>query len=425
MIEKKNKAMIVYFIYYLAYSSIYIARMNFSVVSALFESAGTLNKTQVGLIGSIFSFAYAAAKIPGGYIGDRKPAQKVIVFGLLVTALSNLLIGFFPAFYSIAILWGLNAIGQSMLWGPTLRNVNHYFTGEKAKVMCQFLSSSVAVGSILGLLVAGMCSTAFGVAACFFIPGVITMLMALIIRVAVPGWKESAQRAGQKEAKQQGHQGVTASKEGLTGAKEAQQGSKRQSVRSFLCDRSFHEMILPAISHGMIKDNVNVWLAVYFVDTFGIDLNAIVYYIFFIPLFGLVGRIIYPIVYKVIKNDYMMSILAFVLCILLLVPLCTPVVTPIVAMLCLGMISAMVSVINIHMLSMFPSRYARSGNVSLAASFMDVLTYGGAGLGSLFFGALIQKLGYISMFLVWVMVSVVSIVCLALARKRHLKKSEM
>ena len=49
-----------------------------------------------------------------------------------------------------------------------------------------------------------------------------------------------------------------------------------------------------------------------------------------------------------------------------------------------------------------------SGNDSL----MDVITYGGAGLGSLLFGLLIQQYGFNSMFLVWGLVSVLSIVFL-------------
>lgn len=404
----KNRPVVFFIIYYLAYSSIYIARMNFSVASALFETAGILTKTQIGWIGSIFSFGYAITKIPGGYIGDQKPARKIIVCGLLITAVSNLLIGFMPAFYSIAILWGLNAIGQSLLWGPTLSTVNHYCSGEKGKLMKQLLSSSVAVGSILGLLVAGFCSSALGAAACFLIPGAITLLMALMIQVTAPDRQTPAESGNRPE---------TTRAENPTAAQNVAPG--KQSVLAFLGDRSFHEVIIPAVSHGMIKDNVNVWLAIYFVDTFGIDISSLVFYIFVIPLFGLIGRLLYPALYKLLKNDCLISGLAFGLCILLLIPLFSPAVTPVAAMLCLGMISAMVSAINVHLLSMFPSRYAGQGNVSLAASLMDVLTYGGAGLGSLFFGSLIQRWGYGSMFTVWGCVSAVSILCMVLAGRRQ------
>ena len=100
-----RKRALVFVTCYLAYSSIYVARLNFSVASALLESVGTLDKTGIGIIGSIFSFTYAISKVPNGYIGDRIPARKMIAVGLLIAGVSNLVIGFMPQFFSIAILW--------------------------------------------------------------------------------------------------------------------------------------------------------------------------------------------------------------------------------------------------------------------------------------------------------------------------------
>ena len=76
-----KKATFFYVIYYLAYSSIYIARMNFSVVSALLESAGTLNKTQIGWIGSIFALTYAGMMLPRrpSTAGTTLPARSLTV----------------------------------------------------------------------------------------------------------------------------------------------------------------------------------------------------------------------------------------------------------------------------------------------------------------------------------------------------------
>lgn len=401
MSKKEKQSIMIYIIYYLAYSSLYIARMNFSVVSVLFEETGVLNKTQIGWIGSIFAFSYAIAKIPGGYIGDRKPAHKVIICGLVITALSNSFIGFLPHFYTIAIFWCLNAIGQSLLWGPTLRMVNATFQDAKLKILCQWLSSSVAVGSILGLLLASFCTTVLGASACFFLPGGISMLMAFIISRM------------NKEEKKRSRDDVK---------KQEKDKMCSSTVKSFLRDRYFHEMIVPAISHGMIKDNINVWLAVYFADTFGIDLKSLAYYVFLIPVFGLAGRMIYPMLYKIFKNDDLISGVAFCCCVLLLIPMYKDGITPVMAMICMGMISAMVSVINVNVLSMFPSRYVESGNVSFVASFMDVLTYGGAGIGSLLFGILIQRGGFESMFSVWGGISALSIICLISAGRRKAKE---
>ena len=398
MMTLKNRSMILYFVYYLAYSSLYIARMNFSVASAFFEEMMILDKAQIGIIGSVFSFSYAFMKIPGGYIGDRRPAQKVIVVGLIIVAVSNLAIGFLPHFYTILLLWGMNGIGQSLLWGPTLRLVNAEFEGKRAKLLCQWLSSSVAVGSILGLFLAGICSNTFGASVCFMIPGIICLLMAGCIRFMIPGWKKE-QTKKQLESKND--------------------SKKETSVKDFLCDKRLYKMFIPAISHGMIKDNLNVWLAIYFADVFGIDLKALVYYVFLIPVFGLIGRMGYPLLYRIFKNDERISKIAFGGCVMMTALLCWNRMTPIWAMLCIGTISTLVSVINVHMLSMFPSHFASTGNVAFAASCMDVLTYGGAGIGSLIFGKMIAGYGFQSMFVIWGILSLISIACLAFKQTDH------
>lgn len=48
---------------FLAYASIYIARLNFAVASAAFESGGLLNKAQIGIIGSMFAIWAAASAV--------------------------------------------------------------------------------------------------------------------------------------------------------------------------------------------------------------------------------------------------------------------------------------------------------------------------------------------------------------------------
>ena len=59
MTDKAKKSWLAFFIFYLAYMSLYLVRYNFSVASAVFENSGVLTKAQVGFIGSIFSLTYA------------------------------------------------------------------------------------------------------------------------------------------------------------------------------------------------------------------------------------------------------------------------------------------------------------------------------------------------------------------------------
>ena len=98
----------------------------------------------------------------------------------------------------------------------------------------------------------------------------------------------------------------------------------------------------------------------------------------------------------------------FIVCAAASFAVCTGALPMAPAMACLGIVAAFIASINTHMLAGFPAEVAKDNNLSFASSIMDLLTYGGAGLGSLVFGVLIHRFGYGSMFILWAIGSVLA-----------------
>ena len=365
----------------LSYTSIYIARLNFTVASPTLEAMGVLDKAQIGCIGSIFSFSYAIFKVPGGFIGDKYSTNAVMCIGLLIVCTANTVIFLFPVFTVIAVMWGFNAIGQSMLWGPLMRSFSENLEKHFFDTLNQYLSATIALGSIVGLLVAGLCLNTWGVRTCFLVPSIVSAVMAVSVRLMffdAPGHRGKGSR-------------------GFV-----------ETVTDMFRMRDFRRMIFPAMAHGMIKDNINVWLALYFVDVYGVDIKAVAGCVFFIPAFSLLGKMGYPMLYKKLGDAYKVSGLAFIVCAAASFVVCTGALPMAPAMACLGIVAAFIASINTHMLAGFPAEVAKDNNLSFASSIMDLLTYGGAGLGSLVFGVLIHRFGYGSMFILWAIGSVLA-----------------
>ncbi len=383
---------LIFLIGYFAYTTIYIARLNFSVVATVYEAEGILQKVQIGMIGSVFSLTYALNKIPSGILGDRLQPRNVLVAGLLITGFSNLGVSFFQEAPVILVLWGLNAIGQSMLWGPLLRICVEKAPENRRSIFGQMMVSSVGVGSILGLVIASYCSTRFGIQICFRVPAFLALFAACMVWLCLPEVCIYHQENNSN----------------LFG-----------EIKNLLLDRQFRRMIIPAVCHGAIKENVNVWMALYCVNEFGIHAEKLTGYIFFIPAFSLLGRFLYPIAKKVVKRDDYVSILAFGLCAVGAFLLCVYVRHVIVAMGIMGAISTFIAMVNTHLLSVFPENYLSTGNLSFTASFMDFLTYTGAGIGSALFGMMIPHFGYPSMFLTWSIISVFSMLCFLRWREKQ------
>lgn len=384
---------LVFAVCYLSYTSVYIARLNFSVASVLLNSLQILDKTQIGLIGSIFGVTFALGKLPNGYIGDRIPSERMICIGLVLIGLSNIGIALAPVFWNIALLWAVNAWGQSMLWGPMLRTIAAYFDERHAKSVGAFLVSSVAFGSILGLWIGTAFSSAGSVGECFLVPGAVALAMAIAVWALFR--KSSPARKMQKP----------------------------MPLRRLFHNREFLMLVAPALCHGMIKDNLTIWLAVYFFDTFRLEISGMFWYILFIPLAGFLGRILFPPIYALFRhNEYKVSICAFIVCLAAILPLIWGGISAAAAMVCLGVISAMISIINTHILTVFPSQFASSGNIASVTGIMDVLTYGGAAVSSLFFGILIEHGGYAGMFVVWAAAALVSLALLGAFEKGRVRR---
>ena len=389
-----KKRSLIFIIVYLAYTAIYIARLNLSVATPVFVDLGIADAAQIGLLGSVFSVIYACGRLVNGSLGDRVAPYKMICTGLAVAGVSNLCIGAIPPFWGIVLLWGANAFAQSMLWSSVLCVVSAVYPEEKAKKMVSYMVTSVATGNIIGIVLNTWVVDKLGVNSAFLIPGGITLVMGGAVLLSAKNIKPV-----EKTEK------------------------KHIPVFGLLKNKEILLMIMPALLHGVIKDNISLWMTVYFVDTFGINLGDSANFVLFIPLVGFIGRLIYPALFKLCRErEHIVSVVAFAVCALFVIPLCFDIKSAVLAVVSLSMIYALVSVINTSILSIYPIRYAETGNVASVSGLMDFATYGGAGIGSLIFGVMIKHFGYSPMYISWAVISVVSI---AILSRLAFKKKEV
>ena len=374
----------IFAILYLAYTAIYISRLNLSVATPAFVNMGIADAAQIGLLGSIFSVIYASGRLISGGLGDKVAPWKMICTGLVLSSVSNLCIGFLPPFWGIALLWGANAFAQSMLWSSVLCIISTIYSENKAKKMCSYMVTSVATGNIIGILLNSLIAEKIGVNFAFIIPGGITLVMSGLVLFGTLGI-----------------------------VPENKTEKKHISVFGLLKNKEILLMIIPAMLHGVIKDNISLWMVVYFVDSFGINLSDSANFVLFIPAVGFLGRLLYPAMYKMCKErEHVVSVSAFVVCALCALPLCFGLKSPAVAVVSLSMIYALVSVINTSILSIYPIRYADTGNVASVSGLMDFATYGGAGISGWIFGITIKHFGYAPMYISWAVICVISAVLL-------------
>ena len=383
-----RRNVLIFCVFYLAYTAIYIARLNLTVanpvlVPDLMSSAG------FGLLGSVFSVVYAAGRLLNGALADRVRPAWMIGIGLFFTGAGNFALSFLPPYAGFLVLWALNAYAQSMLWSAMLRAISDLFDLRTAKRLSSILGTAVAVGNILGILLNTSIVARIGLSYVFLIPALSAIFFCLAVLLVSSGVK--GQPVGER----------------ATG-----------SFFGLLKSREIRAILPPILCHGVMKDNISLWMTAYFVAVFGIDLKQSAWFVVFIPLVGLAGRLLYPLCFRLARErEHLVSQGAFVVCLFSSVVLClSP--SAILAAICLSLIYAAVSIINTSVLAIYPLRFSESGNVASVSGLTDFSTYLGAGISGWLYGYLIGSFGYFPMFLSWAILAVVGFALLAVFRRK-------
>lgn len=376
----KRNGKILFILCYLAYTAIYIARLNLSMAAPALKSACILSAQQYGTLGGAFSVVYAAGRLLNGILSDRRPPWFMISIGLAITGLSNVLFAFFPPFAGLFLLWCANAFAQSMLWSSVLCTISTLYP-ETAREKSSIMITSVAAGNILGILINLCLVDRCGLRWAFILPGALTLLLGSIALGAL----RSVQAPLPEKAE------------------------AHETIFQLLARREIRAVLFPAISHGIMKDNVTLWMTMFFVDSFSIDLGQSSYFILLIPIIGFLARTSYPFFFrKCGLSEHRVSLWAFAVCFVCASVLGLWKLTPLIAMLSLSLIYAAVSLINTSFLSVYPAKYVKNGNMASVSGLMDFSSYLGAGAASFLYGQCIARFGYVPMFASWMALSLIS-----------------
>lgn len=391
---KKQRWLLPFLLGYALYCTVYICRYNLTIANAYLELDGIIDTVQYGLMCGVFSATYSIGRLVNGYMGDRADRRLMICGGIALAGISNLAVGFLPPYQALLVFWAINGYAQSMIWGPLLVTVTSVIDDEHRGIAASFFTSSVAVGSILGIVIANYTILHYGTQWAFFVPAGVALILSMLSAVAYRGNYSTAELGN-----------------GL-------------SSNVYPRFQEIIPIIVPAFFHGWIKDNVSNWAAAIFSRRFDINIENISGFVLLVPLIGLIGRLIYPMIYKWCgKNEHRVSVVGFVACGAASLLLCYS-VSVIAAALCMCLIAAMVSLVNTSMLSMYPMRFADRGNISSISGLMDFATYLGSSVSAVIYGQMLSKdSGHFSwMFVSWIVVSTVSIVILMLHLKQGHKK---
>jgi len=183
-IYKRNRKLILLAIT-VGYGIAYTCRLGLSVVKKPLIDNGIFTAIDLGDIGSVLLYTYAFGKLTNGFLADHANIKRFFSFGVLISALINILMGRTELLWIWIVLWGLNGWFQAF-GAPTgaVTLANWFSTRERGKYY-GIWSTGHAIGEGLTFIGSATLVSFFGWQAGFWGPGIICIFVAAAIYLAM------------------------------------------------------------------------------------------------------------------------------------------------------------------------------------------------------------------------------------------------
>jgi MFS transporter, OPA family, sugar phosphate sensor protein UhpC len=163
------------------YAMYYICRLSFNVMKKQIIDEGLFTETQIGIIGSALFFTYAVGKFANGFLTDRANIRRFMATGIFISAIINLILGFYHVFYAFIILWGLNGWFQSMGATPCAVEITRWFSFKERGTYWGFWSTSHNLGETMTFIFTSFIVSIAGWRFGFEAAGIIGIIASMMI----------------------------------------------------------------------------------------------------------------------------------------------------------------------------------------------------------------------------------------------------
>ncbi|MFT5466568.1 MAG: OPA family glycerol-3-phosphate transporter-like MFS transporter [Verrucomicrobiales bacterium] len=163
----------VLWVLWLTYGSFYFCRANISAAVPGIQDEFDFDKAQTGLILGGLKLAYGFGQLINGQLAEKISPRKLLTVGMLISALLNVVIGFWGALYFLIFIWACNGYFQALGWTPCMRVAGNWFPVEKRGRAIGIIGTGYQATAALTFVVAGFSAQWFGWRGAFYIPAIL------------------------------------------------------------------------------------------------------------------------------------------------------------------------------------------------------------------------------------------------------------
>ena len=157
----------------------YVDRGAIGIAAPVMKGDLGLSDEAYGVVFSAFFWIYAPVQLFAGWLCDRFSVYKLMAGGILLWAVSTLLMGFAGGFTSLLVLRIMLGIGESISFPGSSKIIARHVPAEQRGMANAMVAAGLAFGPAVGTLAGGLILGSLGWQAIFFVFGIATLVWLL------------------------------------------------------------------------------------------------------------------------------------------------------------------------------------------------------------------------------------------------------
>ena len=400
------------------YLFFYNGRQNINLVMDLMKEHFSSDLGTIGVVTSALFWCYAFGQLVSGRLGQWIGYKKLMIFGVVASAILNLVISFQNNLWVIAVLWGLNGFCQAMVWSNGIGVLNKWWPKKNRGFASGLATAFSGVAQVVTYLTINLClalNPEWGWRAGFRFP-VIPMVLILIAFVAF--FKEKPEDVGLKAFEEE--DGAAAAHDAALAADIEKRGFFYPYKLLFSEPKVIVFCLISAIA-GIGRYGLLTWVPTYFMDQMNLSVKDGIFSSILLPIGQACAMFVFPFITdKVFKGKREpMLILAAIVAFLGLVtfPFITSQAPATVMLFVVGVFSMVTGVI-----------WAIAGDMggralsSTVVGVLDWAVYMGAAIQATVFGFVKESFGWSAIFITIGALYIILLVLTLAARKMKMKR---
>ena len=400
------------------YLFFYNGRQNINLVMDLMKEHFSSDLGTIGVVTSALFWCYAFGQLVSGRLGQWIGYKKLMIFGVVASAILNLVISFQNNLWVIAVLWGLNGFCQAMVWSNGVGVLNKWWPKKNRGFASGLATAFSGVAQVVTYLTINLClalNPEWGWRAGFRFP-MIPMVLILIAFVAF--FKEKPEDVGLKAFEEE--DGAAAAHDAALAADIEKRGFFYPYKLLFSEPKVIVFCLISAIA-GIGRYGLLTWVPTYFMDQMNLSVKDGIFSSILLPIGQACAMFVFPFITdKVFKGKREpMLILAAIVAFLGLVtfPFITSQAPATVMLFVVGVFSMVTGVI-----------WAIAGDMggralsSTVVGVLDWAVYMGAAIQATVFGFVKESFGWSAIFITIGALYIILLILTLAARKMKMKR---